>query len=92
MPLFDGCSAAEKILPSVDGSGLRVSFDAAFDDRFFFATSTFLPDILRPADRFGRAVIFVFRVAFFFFAITTMYHSHRKATTGSTLLAFRDGT
>jgi hypothetical protein len=56
--------------PKVDDSGLRISTDEVLDERFFFAGGrTFLPDTLRPADCFARAVTLGFCVDFFFFAL-----------------------
>ena len=57
--------------PKVDGSALRISTDEVLDERFFFFAGgrTFLPDTLRPADCFARAVTLGFRVDFFFFAL-----------------------
>jgi hypothetical protein len=54
----------------VDRSGLRISFEAGFDDGLFFAAErAFLPAIFFRLDGFKRAVILVFRAAFFFLAL-----------------------
>ena len=54
----------------VERSGLRGSFDAGCDERFFFtAERTFLPAIFVLLDGFGGAVTLVFRTAVFFFAL-----------------------
>jgi len=88
VPVLDRRCPVEKTLPAnVDGSGLRISFVADLDERFFLAAGrTFLPDVARWFDRFAWAVT-VLRAAFFFtllllrvflprllFAIPKMYH------------------